>query len=123
MNMKLTLVPLKAENIAMFKRDMQEAFQYGYETECGSSDELILPEKDIDDSLNANGAEAYQAIVNGEIFGGTILNIDNETYHNHLDFLFVKVGCQGTGVGEELWKAIENLHPETKVWENMYTVF
>lgn len=100
--MKLTLVPLKAENIAVFKRDMQEAFQYGYETECGSSDELILPEKDIDDSLNANGAEAYQAIINGEVSGGTIINVDKETHHNHLDFLFIKVGCQGTGVGQAL---------------------
>ncbi|QXE18692.1 GNAT family N-acetyltransferase [Clostridium sp. 001] len=121
--MKLKLIPLKAKNIEMFKRDMQEAFQYGYETEFGLSDELILPEKDIDDSLNVNGAEAYQAIVNGEVSGGTVITVDNETYHNHLDFLFVKVGCQGTGVGQELWKAIENLHPETKVWETCTPYF
>lgn len=121
--MKLTLVPLKAENLAMFKRDMQEAFQYGYEMECGPSDELILPEKDIDDSLNANGSEAYQAIVNGEVCGGTVLTVNNETYHNHLDFLFVKVGYQGTGVGRALWKAIENLQPETKVWETCTPYF
>jgi hypothetical protein len=91
--MNLTLVPLKTENIEMFKRDMQEAFQYGYETECGPSEELILPEKDIDASLNTKGAEAYQVIVNVEIVGGAVINIDKETYHNHLDFLFVKGGC------------------------------
>lgn len=121
--MKLTLVPLKSENIDMFKRDMQEAFQYGYEIECGASNELNLPEKDINNSLNANGTEAYQAIVNGEIFGGIVINIDKETFHNHLDFLFVKVGCQGTGIGQALWKAIENLHPETKVWETCTPYF
>lgn len=121
--MKLTLIPLKVENLAMFKQDMQEAFQYGYEMECGSSDELILPENDIEDSLNADGAEAYQAIVNGEVFGGTIINVDKGTGHNHLDFLFVKVGSQGTGVGQALWKAIENLHPETKVWETCTPYF
>lgn len=43
MNIKLKLVPLKAENIAMFKRDIQEAFQCEYETECGLSDDFILP--------------------------------------------------------------------------------
>lgn len=37
--MKITLVPLKPENLEMFKRDMQEAFQYGYEMECVASDE------------------------------------------------------------------------------------
>lgn len=121
--MNLTLVPLKTENIEMFKRDMQEAFQYGYETECGPSEELILPEKDIDESLNTKGAEAYQVIVNGEIVGGAVININKETYHNHLDFLFVKVGCQETGVGQALWKAIENLHPETRVWETCTPYF
>ncbi|MBV7273484.1 GNAT family N-acetyltransferase [Clostridium sp. PL3] len=121
--MKLTLVPLKAENITMFKRDMQKAFQYGYEKECGPSDELILPEEDIDESLNAKSAEAYQAVINGEVFGGAVITVNNETHHNHLDFLFIKVGCQGSGVGQELWKAIENLHPETKVWETFTPYF
>ena len=121
--MVLKLVPLKAENVATFKRDMQDAFQYGYEKVYGTSDELILPEKDIDDSLNANGAEAYQAIVDDEVSGGTVITVNSETHHNHLDFLFVKVGCQGTGVGQTLWKAIENLHPETKVWETCTPYF
>ena len=102
---------------------MQEAFQYGYEIECGSAKELILPEKDIDDSLIANGAEAYQAIINGEVSGGTVITVDNKTGHNHLDFLFVKVGCQGTGVGQMIWKEIEKIHPETKVWETFTPYF
>lgn len=121
--MIITLVPLKAENVSVFKRDIQEAFQYGYEKEYGACDEVILPEKDIDDSLNASGAEAYQAVVDGEVCGGTVLSIDNKTFHNHLDLLFVKVGCQGTGVGQALWKAIENSHPETKVWETCTPYF
>lgn len=121
--MVLNLVPLKAENVATFKRDMQEAFQYGYEKVYGKSDELILPEKDIDDSLNTNGAEAYEAIADNEVFGGTVITVNNETHHNYLDFLFVKVGCQGTGVGQTLWKAIEKLHPETKVWETCTPYF
>lgn len=121
--MILKLVPLKAENIATFKRDMQDAFQYGYEEVYGASDELILPEKDIDDSLNTNGAEAYEAIVDNEVLGGAVITVNNETHHNALDFLFVKVGCQGTGVGQAIWMAIENLHPETKVWETCTPYF
>ena len=77
----------------------------------------------LDDSLNANGAEAYQAIVDGKVLSGTIITVDNKTHHNHLDLLFVKVGCQGNGVGQAFWKAIENLHPETKVWETCTPYF
>lgn len=121
--MILKLIPLKTENVEMFKQDMQKAFQYGYEKVYGASDELILPEKDIDDSLHANGAEAYQAIVDGKVFGGTIITVDNKTHHNHLDLLFVKVGCQGNGVGQAFWRAIEKLHPETKVWETCTPYF
>lgn len=121
--MKFTLVPLQEENLAMFKRDMQEAFQYGYETEYGKSDELILPEEDIDNSLNTKGAKAYQAVVDGESCGGVVIVVDSETQHNHLDFLFVKVGYQGTGVGQATWKAIEALYPDTKVWETCTPYF
>lgn len=121
--MKLILVPLKNENVAEFKVDIQEAFQHGYEEECGTIDETILPEKDIDASLNAKGAEAYQAIVNGEIVGGAVIVIDSKTCHNHLDFLFVKIGCQSKGVGKSIWNAIEQLHPETKVWETCTPYF
>lgn len=35
-----------------------------------------------------------------KIIGGVIITI-NENNHNHLDFLFVKVGVQSKGVG---WK-------------------
>lgn len=121
--MILSLVPLTNENIKAFKTDIQEAFQYGYEIECGASDEIILPEKDIDSSLNAKGAEAYQALVNGEVVGGTVIVIDNTTYHNHLDLLFVKIGCQSKGVGQAIWNAIEKLHPETKIWETCTPYF
>ncbi len=121
--MSLKLIPLKEENIAEFKAGIQQAFQYGYEVECGVSDEIILPEEDIDSSLNAEGAEAYQAIINGEVVGGVVVVIDNKTQHNHLDLLFVKVGCQSKGVGQAIWNEIEKLHPETKVWETCTPYF
>lgn len=37
---------------------MQEAFQYGYGIEYGKSEELILPEEDINHSLNAKNSFA-----------------------------------------------------------------
>ena len=70
----MELIKLRDKDTNEFKKLMQESFQYGYESVYGSDKEQILPDKDID-----------------EIVGGVIVTI-NENNHNHLDFLFVKVG-------------------------------
>lgn len=86
-------------------------------------DAEILPEEDIDRSLNTKGSIAFKAMVDGEMVGGTIVVIDEETQHNHLDFLYVKYGAQSRGVGQAIWKALEKLHPDTKVWETVTPYF
>lgn len=120
--MNYRMIPLEKEEIKEFKRIMQEAFQKGYEAEFGKYQNIILPEEDIDESLNADGAVSYKVIENDEIIGGTIVNINTETSHNHLDILFVKVGIQSKGVGMFIWNEIEKLYPDTKVWET-YTPY
>jgi len=72
----MELVELRKENIEEFKKLMQDAFQYGYESIYGEDKEQVLPDKDIDEKTN----------------------------HNHLDFLFVKVGVQSKGIGQTIWK-------------------
>ena len=121
--MKFQLIPLDAEHIKQFKSDMQAAFQQGAEDGFGTMEESILPESHIDRSLSAQGAIAYEALIDGEMVGGAIVVIDSETQHNHLDFLYVKNGVQSKGAGHLIWTAIENLHPETKVWETCTPYF
>ncbi len=115
--MNFSLIPINPEDIEFFKRDMQEAFKKGAEGEFDDLDEEVLPEEDIDRSLNAKGAIAYKAVVDGEIVGGTIVVIDETTQHNHLDFLYVKYGTQSKGIGKAIWSEVEKLHPNAKVWE------
>ena len=43
---------LTQREIVEFKREMQKAFQYGYEIEFGRCDVPILPEEDIDQIWN-----------------------------------------------------------------------
>ena len=61
-------------------------------------------------------------IDNDEIVGGVIVTI-NENNHNHLDFLFVKVGVQSKGIGQTIWKEIEKLYPNTEGWETCTPYF
>ncbi len=115
--MRITLHALQDGDWGTFKRDMQEAFQKGAEAEYGQISEEILPESHINASLSKAGAVAYKAMRDGEMVGGAIVQIDRATQHNHLDFLYAKHGTQGGGIGQAIWAAIEQLHPDTLVWE------
>jgi len=118
---ELTL--LAPKDYAAFTREIQKAFQYGYEAEFGHCDTVILPEKDVSETLNAVGNVAYNAKVDGEMAGGAIVKIDPGTRHNSLELLFVKVGAQSKGVGLLIWNGIEKLYPETKRWETCTPYF
>ncbi|MBR5370881.1 MAG: GNAT family N-acetyltransferase [Oscillospiraceae bacterium] len=119
----MVLLPLEQADIPQFKADMQEAFQLGYEAEFGKSEEQILPEQDIDRSLSADGAAAFKAVENGKMIGGAIVQIDAETQHNSLDFLYVKYGVQSRGIGRAIWSAIEHRYPDTAVWHTCTPYF
>jgi len=121
--MEIQLLKVCNEDLEQYKKDMQEAFQKGFEDVYGKTDETILPERDIDLSLSGENAAAYKAVVNGEIVGGAVVSINEETGHNYLELLYVKYGVQAKGIGYELWSRIEAMYPETKVWETCTPYF
>lgn len=121
--MKFLLVKISDEDLIQYKKDMQEAFQKGFEDVYGKTEDTILPEKDIDNSLNEKGAIAYKAVVDGQMVGGAVVVINEETQHNHLYLLYVKYGTQTKGMGYAIWSEIEKLHPNTKVWETCTPYF
>lgn len=90
---RITLERLPERELSAFKEEMQEAFQVGAEKEFGSMDQPILPESDIDHSLQARGALAYQALPDSQRVGGAIIRIDEVDQRNHLDFLYVIDGA------------------------------
>ena len=120
--MEFELVKLGSNDVKEFEADMQEAFNKGAEYYSGQS-ENVLPKEDIEEALNTEGAVAYKAMLNGIMVGGTIVNINSVTGHNHLDFLYVKDGYQGKKVGQRIWHNIQQLYPETKIWETCTPYF
>ncbi|MGE1062898.1 GNAT family N-acetyltransferase [Megasphaera paucivorans] len=121
--MNFQLLPVCAEDMPVYKKDMQEAFQQGAANEFAHISVEILPEDDINNSLAAKGAVAYKAVADGIMAGGAIVVIDEETQHNHLDFLYVKYGIQSTGIGSAIWKELEKRYPHTIVWETCTPYF
>lgn len=55
----MELIGLQDEDLSEFKRLLQESFQYGYENVYGKCEELVLPEKDIDECLKKENTHAY----------------------------------------------------------------
>ncbi len=118
----LRILPLDpAADLPAFKRDMQEAFQLGAEDEFGACP-LILPESHINRSLAAEGAAAFKAVAeDGRMLGGAVVAVQGST--GHFDFLYVKRGEQGRGVGLALWQAMERLYPQVRLWETFTPYF
>lgn len=115
---ELILRPIiTVEDKNTFVREIQEAFQNSYVSEFGELEKAILPTDDIEESFRAEGSEAYIAEVDGERVGGTVIVIDEKTGYNSLHLLYVRPGAQNAGIGFRIWKAIEELHPETRIWE------
>ena len=71
--MTFQLVCIEPKELTQYKSDMQEAFQKGFEDVFGKTDAVILPEKDIDQSVNAEGSAVYKAVVDGEMVAGSSL--------------------------------------------------
>ena len=59
---------------------------------------------------------------NDEILGGVIVEINDDNI-NHLDFPFVRVGVQSKGIGQTIWKEIEKIYSDTKVWKTCTPYF
>ena len=121
--MEILLFPAEEADLRQMKADMQEAFQKGFEAYFGPCEGTILPEQDIDNSLEKTGAAVYKAMLDGEIIGGAIVIIDEKTHHNHLDLLYVKYGTQNNGTGQAIWSWLEARYPDTKVWETCTPYF
>lgn len=113
--MSLKLIPFKEENREIFIKDLQDAFQLGFIEKYNITDEVISKEE-IDESINAENAQTFHIIRDDEIVGGVVVTI-NEDNHNELDLLFVKVGSHGGGIGQKVWKMIEETYPKTITWQ------
>ena len=129
METEIKLIRLAEERIIAFKEEMQEAFERGFQghikDEVDNSNQWqVLPDGDFFQALRAEGAEAYEAVdAGGQRMGGAIIVIDSAKHHGELSFLYVKVGVQGKGIGQAIWRSIEAMHPEVEVWETCTPYF
>ena len=74
-------------------------------------------------SIDGNQAETYRIVCDGNVVGGLILQIDQQNAKGELEILFVNPEAHSKGIGQASWKAVEEMHPEIRVWETMTPYF
>ena len=111
----ITLEPVSPEDMPAFKLHLQEAFTQAAREEFPDFPEVIPPERDIDQSLAAPGAETLQIVYDGYPVGGAIVTGDGAS--KLLDFIFIDTAHQDKHLGYAAWQAIEARYPEAERWE------
>lgn len=121
-NKNITLSKLKDDR-EQFILDNQWAFKYGATMEFGErdnhldSDGEIISRKTIENCIDDEKSETYRIMADEKKVGGIIVKIDKETNCNELEILFTLPGEHSKGIGFAAWQAVEELYPETVVWE------
>ena len=119
------LEPLTRADREQFILDNQEAFLYGATQEFGVRDEhfeedgQIISRETIERSID--GGEAYRIVQDGRSVGGVVIRVEGE--HGDLDLLFVSPKAHSKGIGYAAWCAVEQMHPEVKIWETVTPYF
>ncbi len=113
----ISLKSLLKEEYEDFVIRNQQAFILAVEDEFGELDEEPISKEDIRNCLNHPLEEAYNIVCCGQVIGGVAVRVDKETNKNSLDLIFVDREHLGKGIGYMAWKKIEELYPDTLIWE------
>ncbi|RKK01364.1 GNAT family N-acetyltransferase [Pseudoroseomonas wenyumeiae] len=114
----ITLAVAEHNDIADFKKELQDAFAIAVVNEFGSLPDGPIPSDEVlNNSISAPDSVVLRILRNGQKVGGAVLTINTENHHNSLDLFFLKVGQHGRGIGLEAWFAIEQKYPETITWQ------
>lgn len=119
-----TLLKAVESDIVKFKNDLQDSFRVSAEAQFGEKLEYPIPsDEDIEESIVAPGSIVYWVVIEGDKIGGAVVWIDEETQDNTLALFFISTKYQNRGFGYRAWRAIEEAHPKTKVWNTVTPYF
>ncbi len=113
----LELKKLEKEEWNDFIKRNQIAFKKAIVENFKDFEGEIINEEEIIEVLSAPNAKVFNIYYDGKKVGGVAVQIDKETQYNSLDTLFVDPKVHGKNIGYKTWKMIEEMYPETKVWE------
>ncbi|ADY36512.1 GCN5-related N-acetyltransferase [Phocaeicola salanitronis DSM 18170] len=116
--MNIRFEPVPRNEFGDFKKDVKEIFAIGIIEHFGMPDDgEPVPDRDVDEALYHPNADVFYVYQDNRRVGGVVLTIDKETHRNKMDLFYIYPDCHSRGLGYAVWKQIESMYPETKVWE------
>ncbi len=115
--MNIELKPLLDEEKEDFAKRNKKAFVEMITEEFGEQDFDPVSDEDVKRPLDHPDSKAYNIMCGGKTVGGILVRINKGTNLNSLDAIFVDGDLRGKGIGIKVWNLIEQMYPETCVWE------
>ncbi|MBP5319361.1 MAG: GNAT family N-acetyltransferase [Kiritimatiellae bacterium] len=118
----IRLLPLQDSDREQFVRDNQEAFRCGAMEEFGLRDSRfeepgeIISRATILKSIDDPHSQTYRIVADGVVAGGIVLILDEAGCEGVLDLLFVAPTMHSRGIGQAVWRKVEEMHPQVKRW-------
>ena len=125
LDMELELIRLEEVHIDELTKIMERAFNEDARIHLGK--ERGGPDGYDDGSFLRKwglhkDASSYCISLNQQLIGGVILWI-NEDKNNFLGNIFIDPACENHGMGTKVWNMIEQLYPDTKIWNTETPAF
>ncbi len=115
MQQTVELVPVGYKDLDDFVKRLQKAFTYATRSDFPDFLGNIPPQRDVDEALDGENAEALSIVHEGKAIGGAV--ITGGEVRKTLEFLFIDPDKQNLRLGQAAWQAIEARYPETQIWE------
>lgn len=120
----ITLRAAAESDMPLLKEKIMEVFAIAAVERFGEDEADRVPHADeldrayrLEKSYSEKGYRVHCILNNGNLVGGAVVIINDETRHNKLELFYIFKEYLSQGLGYEAWKAIEREYPETKVWE------
>ena len=115
MQQTVELVPVGYKDLDDFVKRLQKAFTYATRSDFPDFLGNIPPQRDVDEALDGENAEALSIVHEGKDIGGAV--ITGGEVRKTLEFLFIDPDKQNLRLGQAAWQAIEARYPDARTWE------
>jgi N-acetylglutamate synthase-like GNAT family acetyltransferase len=121
--LKIELSPLQTNEEEIFISENQIAFDKAAIEEFGPQEKSVISKETIKNCIHGKFAQAFRILSNNTPVGGVIVDIHNDTQLGELNLLYINPQYHTKGIGQKVWKMIEEKYPNIKVWQTFTPYF